>query len=346
MSFFEIKCDMNALSENYLLLGKKIGDFFSVVKCNAYGHGLKSCVLALCDAGCKKFAVAQPSEAVLIRELSPSAEILLLSRADRCEISELFEKDIILTVFSREYAKEIAPFVEKSSRLHLKIETSMNRCGLLPNEIPSDFFGFSNNISGIYTHLPRAFDKAETQKTVESFAEISKAAERKLGRNILKHCAASQAALEIPSSRLDLSRIGIALYGAYPNEMLTPVMTAKSKVVALHTAKKGELVGYGRDFLCHRDTVVATVCGGYADGLLRSGKNRLTALINGQLAKVCGAPCMDRTMFDVTPIFDIGEKVSVGDEALFFGADKNVIETARECQTIPYEILTSVGGKA
>ncbi len=346
MSFFEVNCDMTALAENYRLLEDKIGDFFAVVKCNAYGHGLKESVLTLCEAGCQSFAVAQSNEAILVRKLAPNAEILLLSRAKKCEISELFEKNITLTVFSAEYAKELLPFVKKDSKLHLKTEMSMNRSGLRFCEFENDFFGLAGNVFGIYTHLPRAFDKSETLDTVHRFEQIAKYTEQCIGRKLVKHCAASQAAIEIPEARLDACRVGLALYGAYPCEGIAPVMTAKSRVIGVHAAKKGEFVGYGDAFLCSRDTVIATVCGGYADGLLRSGKNRLTAVINGCLIRICGTPCMDRTMFDVTTMSENGKNVRIGDEVNFFGRDKSVTETACECDTIPYEILTSVGGKA
>ncbi len=344
MSYFEISCDMHALADNYFTLFKNIGDFFAVVKCNAYGHELKNCVSVLYEAGCRRFAVAKAEEAFLARSIAPDSEILLLSRAKSCEISELIDKNITMTVFSEEYAREIYPF-KSNARLHLKLETSMNRSGLRLQEIPREIFGLADNILGVYTHLPRAYNKTETLETVSRFEHISRELESRLGRRILKHCAASQAALELPKSRLDLCRIGIALYGAYQGHRLIPVMTAKSRVVGLHTAVKGESVGYGDAFLCRRDTVVATVCGGYADGLLRSGKNHLTAEINGCSVRACGVPCMDRTMFDVTPIFENGGKVFVGDEVLFFGRGKSVAETALECKTIPYEILTSAGGR-
>ncbi len=345
MSFFEIDCDMTALVENYRVLRETVGDFFAVVKCNAYGHGLQNCVSALYEAGCDRFAVVKAGEAFLTRQLASEAEILLLSRAEREYIPELFGKNITLTVFSEEYANEIYPYLTPNARLHLKVETAMNRSGLRPCEIPRGYFGLADNIFGIYTHFPRVFDREETLETVARFGEISNETESRLGRKILKHCASSQASIEIPESRFDSSRIGIALYGAYPCKALTPVMTAKSRVISVHTARKGERVGYGSYFICERDTVVATVCGGYADGLLRSGKNRLTASINGHKATVCGVPCMDRTMFDITPIFENGGKVKVGDEVLFFGRGKSVIEAARECETIPYEMLTSAGGR-
>ncbi len=336
MSRMYVRTELSALAENYTFLRKKVGELYAVVKCDAYGHGLSRCVQTLYGCGSRRFAVAYPSEALRVRELAPEAEILLFGRAEMSELSELCDRRIALTVADEEYAQAVRLY--KSARVHLKIETAMNRSGLRPSEIPSDIFGISGQICGAYTHFPRSDNKADTLRALKVFSEAANRIEELLGQEICKHAAASQAALSIPETRLDVSRIGIALYGVGDPRLL-PVKEAEAEVVQVHVAKKGEHVGYGGAFLCEKDTVVATVFAGYADGLLRSGANRLTAKINGHEVRICGCPCMDRSMFDVTPIYDLGGKVSVGDRALFFGRGKSIERTAEECGTIPYEVM-------
>ncbi len=340
MSALTVTADMSALAHNFSFLRERVGDFYAVVKCNAYGHGLESCVRTLTYCGCSHFAVAYADEAYRVRELAPRAEILLLSRADNEDITRLCKENITLTVFSAEYAKMLKNI--DNARVHLKIETAMNRSGVRFNELSSVIRELSERVCGAYTHFPRSYDKDGTVRSLMLFSECAENIESMLGRKIIKHAAASDSALNIPETRLDISRIGIALYGVGGSE-LVPVMSVNSRVIHIHTARKGEFVGYGEACLCESDRIIATVSGGYSDGIPRSGVNSLTARINGFEVKLCGYPCMDRMMLDVTPIFENGKSVSVGDCVLFFGRDKNISETARECKTIPYEIMTSLG---
>ncbi len=359
MSMFRVEIDRSAIAENFATLQGRIGKVCAVVKCDAYGHGLADTVKALSEAGCNDFAVAASEEAVTVRRLAPKAWILLLSGADASDIPELADANITLTLFSSEYA-EMLKNTSQKVRLHLKTDVGMNRTGFSTDEIPNDVFGLRGQIDGVYTHFPRAENIAETTSSLARFKEFSADLEHVLGRNLLKHASASAAAILIPQSRLDVSRIGLALYGVLPfaepanigkwmtehvsQIKLRPAMRVSGRVISVRCVKKGGFIGYGEHFRAEHDMAVATVFGGYAHGISRSCANRLIVSIGRHDARICGVPCMDRTMFDVTQIFDSGDKVLPGDEAVFVGKGRQISGFAKACGTIPYEALCRFGG--
>jgi alanine racemase len=224
----------------------------------------------------------------------------------------------------------------------------MNRCGFkcAPSEIKEEFSNFRGNIEGTYTHFPRADEKDLTSTEVSFKRFLSDAAELEalLGKRLIKHSAATACALRLPMARLDRSRIGLALYGYLPENCtlpfsIKPVMSLTAPVISLKTVRKGEGVSYGSTPL-ERDTVIATVACGYANGLVRGAGRYLSPSINGNLVKIIGRVCMDRCMLDVTEIFEGGKGIAIYDGVEFFD-NANAFSEAEG--TIPYEILTRVG---
>lgn len=340
--------DLGALTRNADILKSSLGDLYCVLKCNAYGHGLKQCASALYGAGMRRFAVFSLSEALTIYPLVNGSDILILGRTERNGISAVAEHGFIQTVFSEEYAKELAS-VGSVPRLHVKIDTGMNRSGLSPDgeRIYSSLSGLYKGIEGAYTHFPSADseDLSDTEERLSVFLNAEKALELLLNKRLTRHSAASAAAARLPKARLDISRTGLLLYGISPCKEayipgLTPVMSLLGRVVGVKRVKAGETVGYGRKFVCKRDSFISTVDGGYANGVFRCLAGRFMPSIHGRRVPLV-AVCMDRCMLDVTELAEGGICVKAGDEVTFFGKDIPVTEAASAAKTISYEILTS-----
>ena len=226
----------------------------------------------------------------------------------------------------------------------------MNRSGFLPNaeNIFSSLSGLTESVCGAYTHFPSADAEElnDTKTRLSAFKETAHALEALLKRRIIKHSAASCAAIRLPCARLDRSRIGLLLYGVPPCDKATlpglrPVMTLSGSVTGIRRVKKGETVGYGCVFKCKRDSVIATVDVGYACGLKRILRGRFMPMLLGERLPIA-AICMDRTMLDVTELFEGGKTVRTGETVTFFGNEPSVTEMADAAETISYEILTSV----
>lgn len=342
-----VKISFDGIVRNAVELRKAVGPFYCVLKCDAYGHGAVKCVDALYDAGFRDFAVFSLEEALEIKRRIGDAEILILGRTPARYSDALVKNGFVQTVFSKEYAEELAP-VSAGLRAHIKLDSGMNRVGFKcePEQIKNVFSGFKGEIEGVYTHFHSA-DCPDLKQTETELAEfINKTAELEngLGKKLKRHAAASAAAIRLPSARLDACRIGLALYGVLPDNCeidydLAPAMSLTVPVIDVRCLKKGENIGYGCDITVKRDTVAATVAAGYAMGLSRRLAGAFRPSINGNRVDVLGRICMDRCMLDVTEL----SGVKPYDTVEFFGDSVSVRELAECEKTIPYEILTRVG---
>ncbi len=341
-----VTVDVSALIHNASLLRERIGNFYCVLKCDAYGHGATRCAGALYEIGMRRYAVFSLDEALEIHPCVGNSEILILGRTDAASLSALSENGFTQTVFSEEYAKELSAFRGKLN-LHIKVDTGMNRSGFSPNSerIFSALKNRREDISGIYTHFPSADAKAlsDTEKRLSVFLNTASELEVLLKKRLTKHSAASAAAARLPSARLDLSRIGLMLYGVIPNNTelsgLRPVMSLSGRITGVRKVKKDETVGYGGAYICQRDSVIATVDRGYASGVRRSLVGRFTPRLHGFFVPLA-AVCMDRSMLDVTALTENGISVKVGDTVTFFGDGYPIENMAKAAETISYEILT------
>lgn len=322
------------------------------------------------------------------------------------DISELLlaaDNSLTLTLHDAEEAARISETGQRRlPYFHIKLDTGMHRSGFEcdPESIFDAVSRFGDSVTGIYTHFPRADapDFSETEKQLERFNDTAEKLEKLLSRRLMRHTAASPAFFRLPKTAQGplygrgLCRIGLALYGVLPGSQgnpdfpdfpgcagLKPVMSFYSAVSGIRHVKKGEYIGYGSGFRCGGDMIIATVCGGYANGILRYLKTvsdgsapesyvasrsaacaeitepteltELTELtditaiaeINGFPVRLAGTPCMDRCMFDVTPIFKNGGTVSPGDRVVFFDSERPVSKYASAMDTISYEALTTVG---
>ena len=328
-----------------------------VIKSDAYGHGAVPVAKALLEAGVSFFAVATGEEAMQLRRNGIQAEILLLGAAAPNIVQELVEEQIILTVSSEKMATAYTQILQSHNlcaRVHIKINSGMDRQGIILAEAVQQVLSMSESaqlkIEGLYTHLAAADSKKEDSFTKEQYEKTSRVVQtiRNFGIDIpLFHIANSAGIISHPNMAAEMVRPGIMLYGSNPCEDTTidlkPAMSVYAKISHLLPVKKGETVGYGRTWTAQRDSVIAVLAIGYADGLLRCLSGQLSVLVHGQYARQVGRICMDMCMVDVTEVADI----EIGEVATIIGKQgMNEItadEVAELGNTISYELFCAIG---
>ncbi|MBQ1223964.1 MAG: alanine racemase, partial [Oscillospiraceae bacterium] len=296
-------------------------------------------------------------EAAAIRRAGISRPILILGNTPPEEAHIMKKLDIATAVTGYETAKALSD-MNCNIGVHIKFETGMGRLGIaarnteltdLAAEEAAKIAALPGiRVLGAFTHFSTAdeTDDSLTCRQFELFSEVCKKVEEKGVALQTKHCCNSAAALRHPEFAMDAVRLGIVLYGCVPDSAtpylfdsakLTPVMTLKSVVSQITDYPAGSTVSYGAKKL-EKDSKIAVICLGYADGFDRALSNRGVALINGKLCPVVGRVCMDMTMFDVTDA-----EVQVGDEAIILGPELPPEQIAALCGTINYELLCRVG---
>ena len=260
----------------------------------------------------------------------------------------IIEYDITVGISSYDFAEHLKA-VGKPVKVHIEIGTGMGRTGVHPYRLEKYLKNLADNVivEGIYTHLSSAdIDDEYSQKQIESFNVAIETAKRIVGDIKYIHAAASNALINYPEARFNLVRPGIILYGyeAADDTLekidLKPVAKLKSKITFLKVVEPGTSIGHSRSFVTRRETKVATVPIGYADGFRRTFSNGWEVLINDVKVPIIGKVCMDSFMVDVTEL----EDVELGDEVIIW--DNDIIrleELAEECDTINYEILSTIG---
>ena len=342
--------NLNKLANNALILKNRTKDFYAVVKSDAYGHGIEECSATLYECGINHFAVANVYEGISIRKkLGFGPEILVLGYTSPLEFQFLSRYNLIQSVFSTDYAIIVNNHFEKFD-IHIKIESGMNRTGIYGYEIENIIKNMpkvKESIKGIYTHFPVWNDQnTYVYKKFQDFKEICKLAEILCKRSLIKHCASSNIALNDNETYLDYPRFGISLYGINQDEKnlgLSNVMNFYGHIIEKHMVKKDEYVGYGLEYKCKEDTVIATVDTGYNDGLIRLISSGFLPTIRENKVPFAGNICMDRCMLNVTSVAEKGENINVGDIVTFIGNEQDILNMAFYARTIPYEILTTVG---
>ncbi len=360
--------DLSALRHNWHVITEKVHAHspecrvIAVVKSDAYGHGAETVGRALLSEGCDFFAVADVSEAESLRPvLGEETDLMILGYTLPEDTEILFRLNIIQTVFSLDYARllsdEMARLISEgilppsaSLRVHIKLDTGMNRLGLDAADPTGTADAIRKisilphlNTEGMFTHLCCAdTDGGEvgmTKKQLDRF-EIVQFLLTKSGEcPPIVHCCNSAGILHLPRVYKSCVRAGIILYGMSPNgEILPefqPVMTLKTRIAHIHTLKAGESVSYGATFTAEKDMRIAAVPIGYGDGFVRHYTGASMRLPDGTDAPIIGRICMDQCMID------IGEaEVHPGDEITIFGSDDGTLleAIARIGQTINYEI--------
>ncbi len=357
------KIDLGALERNYLAIKERIEretpdcEIMCVVKADAYGHGTERCVKRLSSLGAVCFGVSCIEEAREVkRHASENSKILILGYTPVENADELAKEGFIQTVYSLEYGTSLSECASRNGetvRIHLKLDTGMNRLGFCAADAEKCALEVREAMAlpylhteGIFTHFACA-DSAEKDATERQHASFMRVIDM-LGdaaKGLCVHCCNSAAALRYPQFRHSMVRAGIILYGLSPDRgyalplKLEPAMTFMTTVMHVHTLKKGESISYGAHFTADRDMRIATLGVGYADGFLRAFSQGGEVLINGIPAPVVGRVCMDQCMVD------IGENnVRIGDRAVIFDSEgENIERLAAFADTICYELICLVG---
>lgn len=336
-------------------------ELMAVVKANAYGHGANLTADCLRKEGVRQFAVASLEEGIALRKHGITEEILILGYTDIRRSRQLKKYRLVQTVIDYEYAKEL-----NACRLHLpvhvKIDTGMHRLGIDSRHVEQVSRIFNLNylkVTGIYTHLCVADslekeDVEYTKKQIRRFYELLDVLKVKERPDIKVHLQSSYGLLNYPGLPCDFARMGIALYGVKSalNDVtiqkpeLLPVLSLKARVGLIREIQAGETVSYGRTFTAERDSRIAILPIGYADGLPRNlsgGKG--SVLIHGKKMPIVGRICMDQLAVDIT-----GEEgIKPGDEAILIGRDGleeiSAAELAYQADTITNELLSRLGSR-
>ena len=356
----EVNLDNLANNMKEIRRVSKSKDIIAVVKADAYGHGAIDAAQVFLKNGATRLAVAVISEAAELRESGINCPIMILGFTSPYLIDDLLKYDIEQTVYSYEYACEISKAAvkqDKTAKIHIALDTGMGRIGFRPEEKSVDeVYKISKLhnivIEGLFSHFSSADeeDKSYTHMQIEKFNWFyNELLKRGIKINV-RHIANSAAIIDIPEVHFDAVRPGIILYGYYPSKdvsrdiiNLKPAMSLKANVVHVKRVPSGECIGYGRKFKTVRESTIATLPIGYADGYTRLLFNKAKVIINGKFAPVVGRICMDQCMVDVTE----AGYVKTGDEAILMGSDKSLKFDADDMAdllgTISYEILCMIG---
>jgi len=341
------------------LLGPQV-KILSMIKANGYGHGAPAVARTLAAEGSNAFGVAILEEAIELRRHGITVPILVLTGAYLDQLELFLENDLMPVVHDTDLLQRLDAAVARLGRsldVHLKIDTGMGRLGFPAAECDSWLPQLNKlkalRVEGIFSHFSHAesVEGQYTRKQLEIFHDlVQRLAVVGIAPAVI-HLANSAATITLPEAYFNMVRPGLMLYGVYPSpEMaarisLKPVLSWKTRILQLKKVPSNTSISYGQTFITKRDSLIATLPIGYADGYPRLLSNRGQALVGGKRAPVAGRVCMDLTMLDVTDI----AKIHQGDEVVLLGTQENETISADEmaswADTISYEILTSIGAR-
>ncbi len=347
--------NLDNLRHNIEILTERCGERIPacVVKADAYGHGDAVVVPYLEELGINFFCVSCLNEALSLRSYGVKGEILILGYTPPDQAKTLADNNISQAVFSYEFAEELIKNAEKDNakvKCHITLDSGMNRIGFqsFSEEEITLLKNKALDIKGVFTHFSSAdmFDGESIEYTdrQEDFFEKSVETLKENGFDFeFIHSFNSAATLTREGSFGNLCRLGIVIYGLKPSEYdynidLKPVMSFRSVISMIKTLPRGKAISYGRQFVTDKETRVATVACGYADGYDRLNGNKTEVLIRGKRCRVIGRVCMDQFMVDVTHL----PEAKAGDEVILFGEDVTADEVAEIGGTVNYDVVCAV----
>ena len=334
------------LYRNNLNPGVKL---MAMVKAFSYGSGSHEIAGILQQEAVDYLAVAYADEGVELRKAGIHLPIMVMNASVQ-NFESLVEYCLEPELYNISILKDFSNFILNKKLqqypVHIKLDTGMHRLGFMEKELQAAIeLLLQNNVlkvKSVFSHLVASEQPDQDDFTNQqgiSFLNMSRLIENKIGYSTIKHLCNTSAIKRHPNLQFDMVRLGIGLYGIDHFSKPENVTTLKTTIAQIKVVNKGESVGYGRNTMLERETMVATVRIGYADGYFRSlgnGKGKMS--IKGNYAPVIGNVCMDMAMLDITDIPDVHE----GDEVIVFGEQLPVQEVATWAKTIPYEILTNV----
>ncbi|GHD30749.1 alanine racemase [Nocardiopsis kunsanensis] len=360
--FARARVDLGALSDNARFLKERAGGtpLMGVVKADGYGHGMVPAAHALLAGGATWLGTALIKEGLELRRAGISAPVLSWIIPPGEPVGEAIEAEIDLGVSDMAVLDTIvaqARRLGRAARVQLKADTGLNRGGISPDDWEHVVAAAARaeadglvKVSGIWSHFACADEPGHPSIAMQLSAfHTALAAVDKAGLEPeVRHIANSAALLTLPEARFDLVRAGIASYGLcpipdYDVPELRPAMTLESRIALTKRAPAGSGVSYGHHYVTDRETSLALVPLGYADGVPRAATNRGPLLLGGRPRTVAGTVCMDQFVVDVGD-----DDVSAGEYAVLFGDPSRqpgvptALDWARVLDTIPYEIVTRI----
>lgn len=371
----QIHISESALRSNLEFIRKVIGPkclLSCVIKGNAYGHGIEAYVPMLLRSGVRHLSVFSAAEALRVQEVSRVAStdseptILIMGMLEGDQVAWAVQHDIEFFVFDLhrlQQARAASERMGKAARIHLEVETGMNRTGLNKEafleaiaEIQSHPNAFK--LEGICTHFAGAESIANhvrIRKQLKLFNQFDALLRQKGLEPGLRHTACSAASIRYPAARMDMVRIGILQYGFWPSrevlvnhlaklkepiDPLRRVLKWSSQVMSTKAVKQGEFIGYGTTFLAEQDMVIASVPVGYSHGYSRGLSNVGRVLIHGQRMSVIGMVNMNMMLVDISKL----DGVKPGDEVVLIGQQGEMHLTVASfgewSDQLNYELLT------
>jgi len=356
----EVRVDLGAIRQNVTRLrdAAPSAGVMAVVKGDGYGHGMVPVARAALEAGAAWLGVATLDEALKLRQAGITAPVLAWLLAPGLPVHEAVAVDVDLSASSRALLAEVVAasrVAGRPARVHLKIDTGLSRGGAPSAEWPGLVEAAAKaeadgriEVVGVWSHL--VYADAPGHETIDAqlaaFHDALGVAERFGLAPRYRHIANSAATLTRPDTHFDLVRPGIAVYGLTPvpgqDFGLRPAMTARARVMLTKRVPAGQGVSYGHTYFTDRETTLAVVPLGYADGIPRAASNAAPILLGGKHRRIAGRVCMDQVVLDCGD-----DPVQDGDEAVLFGPGDGGEPTADEwaavLDTINYEIVTRFG---
>ena len=346
--------------EGFKSLINKDTKIMAVIKADGYGHGAVEIANKLKDlpylAG---FAVATAEEAFELRAAGIENPILILGYTFKEDYEKLINLNVRMALFTDDMLGDIAEAakqVDKKALVHIKLDTGMSRIGIQADDYGIEFVKRVKRcedieLEGMFTHMARAdeYDKTKANNQIELYKDFCNKLEKEGIEIPIKHVSNSASILELSHANMNMVRAGITLYGLWPSDEVSkeiiplyPMMKLVSHVSFVKILPEGREISYGGTYKTNKDTVIATIPCGYADGIPRGLSNKGYVLIHGQKAPIVGRVCMDQFMVDVSNI----EDVKVRDEVVIIGCQGNEIITAEEVGDISgrfnYELVCDI----
>ncbi len=351
-----LEINLNAIAHNLKEFQKILQPstrIMAMVKAFAYGSGGAEIASILQYHQVDYLGVAYADEGVELRKAGIRLPVMVMNPEENA-FDSIIENNLEPELYSFEILHSFDKFLQNEGLqlypIHIEIDTGMNRLGFSIKDIDrlADFLQSTSSfkVQSVFSHLAASEEAGQddfTSQQVDLFTNSSKQLQEKIGYHFIRHISNSAAAIRHPQLQMDMIRLGIGLYGVDNSGAaalhLQTVATLKSTISQINYLKKGDSVSYNRKGIVDKDSIIATIRIGYADGFPRRLGNGVGKVwINGQLSPVIGTVCMDMFMLDVTN----NPGVQVGDEVIIFGSQLPVQTLAQWASTIPYEIMTGV----
>lgn len=364
--FREAQIDTDAISANVAHVAQLTGtEVIGVVKAGGYGHGAATVARAALEGGARRLGVADLGEAFELREAGIEAPLVAWLHGPSTDFAPAIDAGIEIGVSSAVQLAAVAAAAgrargagrDRSARIHLKLDTGLSRNGLAPEEWETVFAEAARleaagtlRVAGIFSHLANTTPESNREALAVYLSAVELAATQGVVPET-RHLAATHGTFELPEARLDAVRLGIGMYGLSPFDGVTsaelglrPAMTLRAAIVRTRRVPAGAGVSYDHTYRAERETTLALVPLGYADGIPRQASGAGPVLLNGRHYRVAGRIAMDQFVLDVGD-----DQVTEGDVATLFGdpatGAPSATEWAEAAGTINYEVVTRIGAR-